>query len=254
MVWLWWNYSKNRIRNSGWADRPRWAESDGAMQDWGFAKLVFNDTGWKNLWTFVFFLWFKWEGQTGWELEVTEEGVWVLKCFMKAFKRMTHLTHLCSSLNVKTSNNPSLWHLRWCVMSQLTESWFPKKRGRWLKASAFEPTQHYQATQRLNLSSLRSLRAAVVLRCSFHSIPAPQTWNIALILINLNWINEIIIGNSLATWMQWRNLRNIRLMFYFSSLILTFLCCWTHVHFVFLFFFLHHCASAHSVHYHASKM
>lgn len=67
-----------------------------------------------------------------------------------------------------------------------------------------------------------------------------QTWNIALILINLNWINEIIIGNSLATWMQWWNLRNIRLMFYFSSLILTFLCSWTHVWFFFFHSVLQH--------------
>lgn len=140
---------------------------------------------WENPWTFerlvvtsrhnYLFCGFIEKGQTGWGLELTGGRCLSVECFMTAIRGMTHPTHLCSSVNVKTPNNPSLWHLRWCVMSQLTESWFPKKRGRRLKASAFEPTQHYQATQRLNLSSLRSLRAVVVLRCSFHFSPAPPT-------------------------------------------------------------------------------
>lgn len=61
----------------------------------------------------------------------------------------------------------------WCL------SWpnanFPRKRRRRVKASAFEPTQHYQVRKCLNLSSLRSRRAPVVLRCSFHFSPAPPT-------------------------------------------------------------------------------
>lgn len=160
MVRQWLNYSKNRIRISAWNER----RSDGLSQ---MGKSL-------NIWkiggnTIIFFVVLLRKGR------LVEEGGWVFQCFMTAITGMTHPTHPCSSVNVKTPNNLSLWHRRWRVMSQLTESWFPKKRGRRLKASVFEPTQHYQATQRLNLSSLRSLRAVVVLRCSFHFSPAPPT-------------------------------------------------------------------------------
>lgn len=148
---------------------------------------------------------------------------------MSALRGMTHPTYLCSSVNAQTSNNLGLWRLKVvCVMSQLTD--FPRKgEGDWKHQHLSQHSTIRQHSILIYLHyalwELRLCYAAFF--TSVQQRRLVQTWNIALILINLNWINEIIIGNSLVTWMQWGNMRNIKLMFYFSSLILTFLCSWT---------------------------
>lgn len=147
---------------------------------------------------------------------------------MSAFRGTTPPTHLWSSVNAESSNNPGLWHLRWCVMSQLTDS--PRKgEGDWKHQhlSQHSTIRQHSILIYLHYALWELWLCYAALFTSVQHRRLIQTWNIALILINLNWINEIIIGNTLATWMQWWNRRNMKLMFYFSSLVLTFSCSWT---------------------------